>query len=344
MKIFIKNKNLITNYIRLYTDEIYSLNEIKNFNDEKILIIGNFDNLHLGHFSIINEAIKFSKIHNKQILLYSIINHNKKIGLPLSTISEKIAYFKSFDIDYLYLEELKDIEDMSATDFFNDILIKKLNISDIFCGFNFSFGKNREGNVSLIRNLSKKYNINVNVIDPIVFKEEDNSFIFLKTNNLIEYIEMGYRPISSTYIKENILKKNIEIINKLLATRYKIIGEIKKGKQLGRLIGFPTANLETIDKSYPKNGVYGVKVKIENYDKIFYGVTNIGNNPTIENQYKTIETNIFDFSDNIYGSIIELEFITYIRNEIKFNNLDELKEQIKKDVLYFKEYIRNNNV
>lgn len=342
MNIYINNENKINMFLKLNREnKIFKISEYESLNsDNPIMIIGNFDTIHYGHLTIIKKAVDLAKKLNKKTILYTMINHTKKYLNPISTIDEKLTFFENLGVDSIILEDFLDIKNIEAEIFIEEYLIKKYNISHLFCGFNFEFGKNKKGNVNYLRNYLGNYNIKIDISSPVLFKYENDKFDLIQTYELLKYQEMGYRTLSSTYIKEALQVLDITKINDLLAKPYTIIGKVVKGKQIGRLIGFRTANLLPDEKIYPKNGVYGVRVKIEGYEKSFYGVTNIGNNPTINNSSITIETNIFDFQDDIYDKIIYIELLEYIRSEKKFENITKLQEQIKCDTMYFKDIIK----
>lgn len=346
MNIFIDNKDIIDTYTKFdKTCKIYKINEFIKFKDVlPIMVIGHFDSIHMGHLNIIKEAIKKAREDNTELVMYTMINHTKKIDNPITTIAEKLTFFKNLGFNHIILEDFKNIINIEAIDFINDVLVKKFKISHLFCGFNFGFGKNRGGNVNLLRHELKKYGVNVTVSLPFVFKMDNKQFKFKTTDKLLEAEENGYSILSTSYIKKTLKVNDIETTNKLLAKPYVIIGKVIHGKQLGRTIGFPTANLKYEKKVYPRFGVYGVRVRIEDYDKSFYGVMNIGNNPTISNDYISIETNIFDFNEDIYGKIIYIEVLKFIRGEVKFANFSELKEQINNDVNTFKKIINNGEI
>ena len=145
--------------------------------------------------------------------------------------------------------------------------------------------------------------------------------------------------ISSTRVRNYIKEGNFEKVRKLLGHNFIILGEVIYGKQLGRVIGFPTANLRFENKIYPEFGVYGVKICIQDDEKVYNGVMNIGRNPTVDTGVLSVETNIFDFNEDIYGKVIFIEILENIRHEKKFESVDELKEQISKDVNYWKNKI-----
>jgi riboflavin kinase/FMN adenylyltransferase len=156
---------------------------------------------------------------------------------------------------------------------------------------------------------------------------------------IIEPIKIKGRRVSSSYIRELIKEGKVCEIKSFLGRNYSLEGEVIHARKIGRTIGFPTANLKSDDKLIiPKNGIYAVKVYVEN--KIYYGATNIGYNPTVNGRTLSIETNIIDFDEDIYGEIIKIEFLDRIRDEKKFNSIDELKSQLRKDVNFvYKKYV-----
>jgi len=222
-------------------------------------------------------------------------------------------------IDYLYLEQFEKVRNYTPKEFVEKVLVDTLNAKEVYCGFNFTFGKEKSGDVSTLEKLLKEKNIKLNVQEPV---RDENKEI-----------------ISSTRVRNYIKEGNFEKVRELLGHNFIILGEVVYGKQLGRVLGFPTANLRFENKIYPEFGVYGVKVHIEDDEKIYNGVMNIGRNPTVDIGVLSVETNIFDFSKDIYGKIILIEVLENIRSEKKFNSVDELKEQIGNDVDYWKNKI-----
>ena len=277
---------------------------------KKVVILGNFDGLHIGHQKLIKEAIHYAKEHNFECIIYtfSTLPNNKKY---IMTTEEKLEALKSTGVDDVYIDNFFNIKNYTANEFVNEILINKLNAEVVFCGYNFTFAINKSGDVNLLKKLIKTYVVNEIKID-------------------------NYK-ISSSIIREYILRGEIEKANKLLNRNFEISGYIIHGKKIGRTIGFPTANIKPNSlKIMPPLGVYGVKVKIEGFDSEFVGIMNIGKNPTVNNDgYINIETNIFNFNQDIYGKKIKIFVYKLIRLEKKFESLNELAKQIKSDVSYW---------
>ena len=217
------------------------------------------------------------------------------------TSEEKIKILKSMGVDYVINIPFDEyMTKISGYDFVKDILLDKLNVKNVIVGHDFTFARNKEGNVKLLQELSKQYGFSLEIVNSI---------------------KLGDVRISSTYIN------------------YKLSGEVIHSKKLGRTIGFPTANI-SINKNMiiPKVGIYATKVYVNG--KIYYGATNIGYNPTVNGDNLSIETNILNFDEDIYGKVITIEFLERIRDEKKFNGIEELKSQLQKDTNYVcKKYI-----
>lgn len=278
---------------------------------ERVVILGNFDGVHIGHQNLIKEAIKYANSHNLESVVYtfSTLPSNKKY---LMTVDEKISAIKDLGVDRVYVEDFFDVKNYTPQEFVKEILKGKLNAIKVFCGYNYTFGNNKSGNVNLLSEL----------IDTTVINE-------IKVN--------GIRTSSST-IREYIENGNLELANKLLGKPFQICGEVIHGKKLGRVLGFPTANIRpnALKINIPL-GVYGVKLKIEGYDKIYTAIMNIGRTPTITNNNQVIsETNILDFNEDIYGKKITVYLYKMIREEKKFENIEKLKEQMTKDKQYWR--------
>lgn len=299
---------------------IKSINEIENIN-RSVVTIGNFDGLHKGHTALIKKAVEYSKLNNIKSVVFTFKNHpanyfNFRAIKNIITNEEKINRLKAMGIDYIINIPFDDyMTKISADDFIKNILIKKLNVKKIIIGHDFSFARNKEGNASLLQVYSEKYKFDLEVVNPI------------KIN--------GVR-VSSTYIRELINEGNIDKVKYYLGYNYEIEGKVKQSKQLGRTIGFPTANIDVDEEMIiPKRGIYATRVHIEG--DLYFGATNIGYNPTVNGQDLSIETNILDFDEDIYGKVIKLEFLERIRDEKKFSSLTELKNQLQKDTTYIHE-------
>jgi riboflavin kinase/FMN adenylyltransferase len=300
--------------VRLYNN-ISEIVDLKN----TILTIGTFDGVHLGHQKIIKKLVELKKKHGGETLLFTFDPHPRKILFPeqhdlklITTTQEKCDLLNQFGIDNVLVFPFDlAFSKMNADEYVSEIIAKKLNTKIIVIGYDHRFGSNREGDINSLKRVSSDYNFDIEEISA----EEINQL-----------------NISSTRIRKAIELGNIEEANNYLGYSFFITGEVVKGKQLGRTIGYPTANINIndLDKIRPKNGVYAVNVIIEN--TTYKGMLNIGYNPTTDNNAsQKIEVHIFNFNNDIYGQFIKIEFIQHLRNEIKFNNLDELKVQLAND-------------
>lgn len=302
---------------------IKSLDEVINV-ENTVVTIGNFDGIHKGHIKLIKEAVKEAKIKNYKSVVFTFKNHPMRYFRSDSikhiiTNEEKVKIFEDLGVDIVFMIPFDEyMTKISATDFVKTILHEKLKCKMVIVGHDFTFARNKEGNASLLESLGKNYNMKVKVIEPIKIKG---------------------RRVSSSYIRNLINDGNVSEIKNFLGRNYFLEGEVIHARKIGRTIGFPTANLKAEDKLIiPKNGIYAVKVYVKN--KVYYGATNIGYNPTVNGKVLSIETNIIDFDEEIYGEIIRVEFLDRIRDEKKFNSLDELKSQLRKDVNFvYKKYV-----
>ena len=289
------------------------INTLKN----SVVSIGMFDGVHLGHASVINRVIAIAKEKNIKSIIITFSNSpvsyfsKDNIDLQITTSKEKIELFRKTQLDYLFVIEFNDyIANLIPSTFMNDILISLFKVSYMVFGYDNHFGKNREG----------------------TFKYITENFKDIKAE-LIIASKKDRITISSTRIKEEIVNGNIINANKLLGHPYKISGKVVKGMQLGRKLGFPTANItyDNNEKILPKNGVYYTVTIIQ--EKKYISITNIGIKPSVqESNCISIETHILDFNQSIYGQNITIVFIDRIRNEIKFNHINDLIDQITKDV------------
>lgn len=305
---------------------IKSINNIDNI-EKSVITIGNFDGLHKGHQVLIKEAVQFANKRNIKSVVFTFENHpanyfGRKYIKSIITNNEKINRIRSLGVDILVIIPFDGyMTKISPIEFVKDILIDKLGARKIIVGHDFTFARRKEGNTKLLKELSSKYRFELKIVNPI------------KINNI---------RVSSTYIRQLVAEGSVDKVNKYLGYNCEIKGTVIKCKQLGRTIGFPTANIEVNDDLLiPKNGIYATKVYVD--DNVYYGATNIGYNPTVNGDKLSIETNILEFDEDIYGQVIKIEFLERIRDEKKFNSLDELKAQIKKDTDYvYKNYVCKN--
>ncbi len=295
---------------------------IGNYSSKKksIITIGTFDGIHIGHQEIIKSLIKESISKNALSLILTFFPHprmvlNKDFSIKLiDTLKEKEKMFEKLGLNTLIIQPFtKNFANISSHDFTKEILVKKLNVKKIILGYDHRFGKNRESSVEDLIQLGLTYNFEVEVISA------------KKINSI---------NISSTKIRKAIELGDFKKANLYLGRHFEINGKVVKGKGIGKKIGFPTANI-LIEENYkliPNKGVYLIKAKIKN--KTYYGMMNIGNRPTLNGKDETLEINIFKFNENIYGKRLTIFFLEKIRNEIKFDSIEKLGNQLLKDKDY----------
>ena len=303
----------------------------KNFNIGKkfhnsIILIGNFDGLHLGHQKLfkIAKTFKFKRKIKIGVITFDPIpkmyfNKNLK-NYRISSFNQKINILKNYQIDFLINKKFnKNFSRTKYLNFIRNILYKKIKPRYIFVSNNFRFGNKREGDVNALKSFENKYNYKV--INPAPLQKKS-------------------KIISSTLIRENLKKGNIKIVNSYLNRSWSIEGNVITGKKLGRKIGFPTCNIDIKNYVIAKPGVYSVKVQIGKNKKMFKGIANLGYRPTFRGKKILLEVNIFDFSKNIYFKKLKVDFIRFIRGERKFKNINALKKQIDKDILVSKKELK----
>ncbi len=284
-----------------------------------IVTIGTFDGVHLGHQKIIKRLLEIKQQQGGQTLLFTFSPHPRKVLFPnqkdlklINTTDEKCELLKHFGVDNVLVYPFtKEFAKTPANFYVSNIIAKGLNTKTLVIGYDHKFGSNREGTIDTLKQLSLQHNFNV---------EE------------IPVHEINDLNVSSTRIRKAIEEGDITTANQFLGYSFFITGVVVKGKQLGRTIGYPTANISINDenKLIPKIGVYAVKVILNTI--VYNGMVNIGTNPTTNNDTTIkIEVNIFNFNDTIYDNPIKLQFVKRIRNEQKFANLDELKTALAND-------------
>ena len=295
----------------------------KNFSISKkyknsILLIGNFDGLHIGHQKLFNFAKKYKKKYKIKIGVLTFdpmpkMFFNKKLkNFKISNLNQKINSFEKFKIDFVIIKKFdKKFSKMNYTKFIDNILSKKLKPKYIFVSNNFRFGNKREGNVNKLKFFEKKYNFKI--INPKPLKKKT-------------------KIISSTLIRKLISNGKINIVNKYLDRNWSIDGKVNVGRKMGRKIGFPTCNIKLNDYVIAKPGVYAVNILINKNKKLLRGIANLGYRPTFNQKEILLEVHIFNFSKNLYNKHLTIEFIDFIRKEKKFKNINQLKKQINLDI------------
>ncbi len=279
---------------------------------------GTFDGVHRGHQHVLNQVIDIAKAKQLPSILItfhphprSVINPNDETISLLSSIQEKAAEVLKMGIDYvLVLPFTTEISNLSPDQFVKQILVDSLNIKTMVVGYDHRFGKHRSGGYKELLELSKQYHFDVHEIPAH---------------------EIDEIAISSTRIRKALLVGDLKRANDLLGYHYQLSGIVVLGNQLGRTIGFPTANLEIDDihKLIPQNGVYAGYTEIDAQKHRF--MLNIGVRPTVDGTKKTIEAHILDFDGDLYGKALKLHIVEYLREEKRFSGLDALKSQLKLD-------------
>ncbi len=296
----------------------YTNFNIKKLHKGSIILIGNFDGLHLGHQKLFQLAQSYKKKYNLKI---GVVNFdpmpkmffNKKLkNFRLSNIDQKIKLLSSLKVDFVITKKFdKKFSKTKALNFISQILNKKLSSKFIFVSNNFRFGNKREGNVNLLKKYEQLFNYKVVKPEPLLKRK---------------------KIVSSSLIRNLLEKGLLDRANNLLKRYWTIQGVVKKGRQVGKKIGFPTCNIDIGDYVLAKPGVYAVKVLRKNSKKYLKGIANLGYRPTFNQKKILLEVHLFNFSGNLYNKLLSVEFLKFIRKEKKFNNVNQLRVQIKKDL------------
>lgn len=295
---------------------ITDLNKITSPFSNSIITLGNFDGLHLGHQALIKMIIDRAKETGAKSLVVTFRPHPLKILAPdkcpplISIYEEKIRLFEKLGIDVLVkIPFTLDFSSMTPKDFVKEILCNLLGAKEIFVGSNYRFGKGREGNIRMLKELGEE----------LGFKVRE-----------VEQVSLNGEVISSTKIRNLLKDGDVEHAARLLGRDYAITGVVIKGDGRGKGLGFPTANIASKHAIIPSDGVYAVRLFAR--DKYYDGVANIGLRPTFEKKELAIEVHIFDFNEDLYGEEISVFFIKKIREEKRFESIDALIKQINSDI------------
>ena len=302
--------------------KVYKNFKINNSYKNSIILIGNFDGLHSGHQKLFKQAEKFKKKLNLKLGVITFdpipkMFFDKKIkNYRLSNFDQKVSYFEKFNVDFLINKNFnKTFSKITYKKFIENILYKSLKIKYIFVSNNFRFGYKREGNVKLLKKFQKKYQYKLINPKPLIIKN---------------------KVISSTLIRKLLQNGELSSANKILKRNWSIEGTVEKGRMMGKKIGFPTCNINIKNYIIAKLGVYAVKVNVKKNRKIYGGIANLGYRPTFNQKKLLLEVNLFNFSGNLYNKKLSVEFLKFIRGEKKFKGVDDLRNQINKDLLIAK--------
>lgn len=299
--------------------EVFNGLEQRYMMESPVLTIGTFDGVHVGHQKILKKIKEIAQLKNGETVLFTFFPHPRTILFPehhnlklIQTQEEKLAKLKRIGIDNVIVYPFsKEFSRTPATAFVRDFLVNKIQVDTIVIGYDHQFGKNREGSLEHLRELSPVYGFQVVEI-PAEEIDDVN--------------------VSSTKIRNALDAGDIATANQFLGEPFQLSGTVVRGKGIGNTIGYPTANIELGDslKIVPANGVYAVRCIVEGVLRA--GMMNIGVRPTVDNDdNRTIEVHILDFSGNLYGKTILLEVIQFLRKEIRFNAVEQLTNQLKED-------------
>ena len=299
------------------------MKQYKNFDisrdhKESIILIGNFDGVHVGHqklFKLANDYKKKFKL-NIGVLTFEpmpkMFFNNDIKNFRISSINQKNMILKKLGVDFIITQKFdKKFSKIKSNFFIKNILSKKLEAKYIFVSNNFKFGNKREGNVNQLIKNEKIYDYKIIKPQPLILNQ---------------------KVISSTYIRSLLEKGNLKKTSKLLNRNWSIEGTVQKGRQQGKKIGFPTCNIDIKDYIIAMPGVYAVKVKQKNSRKTLKAIANLGYRPTFNQKKILLEVHIFNFSGNLYNKYLLVEFTKFIRKEKKFNNVNQLRKQIESDL------------
>ena len=298
--------------------KLYQNFDINKKHKGSIILIGNFDGVHLGHQKLFKLAQSYKKKYKSNI---GVINFdpmpkmffNKSIkNFRLSSIEQKINLLSNLGVDFIITKKFdKFFSKTKSIDFIKVILSQKLKAKFLFVSNNFRFGNKREGNVNLLIKNEKIYNYKVVKPKPLIINK---------------------KVISSSLIRKLLENGFLEKANKILDRKWSVEGIVQKGRQVGKKIGFPTCNIDIKDYVLAKPGVYAARVLRKNSSKYIKGIANLGYRPTFNQKKILLEVHLFNFSGNLYNKYLSVEFLKFIRKEKKFRNINQLKTQIKIDL------------
>jgi len=305
-----------------------TFHDISSFktNEKTFVTIGTFDGVHFGHKEIINKLVDDAKLAGKKSVLLTFFPHPRMVLQKdttialINTIKERTALLEKTGLDYLIIHPFSiAFSRLTALDFVRDLLVAQLNISKLIIGYDHHFGKNREGNIEQLTEYSHTYGFSV--------KE-------------IPAQDIDDVSVSSTKIRRALAAGNLKTANRYLGSPFMLSGKVVNGKKLGGQIGFPTANIDILEdyKLIPKTGVYIVQSRIDN--KTIFGMMNIGNRPTVSGTHQTIEVHFFDFNNDLYDTFLTIELLFFLRDEHKFDTIESLILQLKKDEQTARDYLK----
>ena len=292
-----------------------------------VVALGNFDGVHVGHQILFKKAAEIASDKKGTSIAFTFEPHPLKVIAPekvpplLTHFHKKMELIEACNIDSVICADFtRQFADQRPRDFSENILKGKIGAKEVVVGFDYAFGRGREGTIPYLKKMGEEFGFVVHVVDPF---------------------QLDGLTVSSSHVRELIEAGNMESARKFLGRHYSIVGPVISGHKTGQAIGFPTANIDTSKVQIPGTGVYAVRMIYQNNS--FGAVANIGFNPTFHRDRLSVEVHIFDFNQVIYGKEVEVEFISRIRSEIEFKSKDELVVQIKKDIEEAKVLLEGTN-
>ena len=302
--------------------KLYNNFNIQDNHKKSIILIGNFDGLHLGHQKLFSLARKYKKKFSLKVGVLTfepmpkMYFNNEIKNFRISNQKQKMKFLNKLNVDFIIIKKFdKKFSKTKSIDFIKKILSEKLNVKFVFVSNNFRFGNKREGDVKQLIQNEEKFNYKIVKPKPLLIKK---------------------KIVSSTLIRNYLQKGRLNEVNKLLNRKWSIEGKVQRGKQLGKKIGFPTANIDIKEYVLACPGVYAVRAKIIKSSKYLKGIANLGYRPTFNGKKILLEVHLFNFSRNLYNKYLTVDFLRFIRKEKKFKNVDQLRKQIKTDLLIAK--------
>lgn len=309
-------------------DVVESINDLTEFDRPSVVTLGNFDGVHLGHRELFRQTVQRARQFNARSVVYTFEPHPLKFLMPdrapllLNTSAEKERLIAASHVDLLIRESFtSELASMSADDFVRKVLVNHLKVRYLVVGYDYAFGRGREGDGNFLKEQGLKYGFGVDVLQPI------------GADGL---------PYSSTRIRKLIAAGEVRDVVELLGRHYTFEGRVVPGEQRGRELGFPTANLVTEKEQLPADGVYAVKVRYREQE--YGGVVNIGRRPTFGEGCATIEVHLLDFTGDIYEETLRLYFVERLRGEQSFSGPSELKMAIERDITLSRQLLESTRV
>lgn len=303
---------------------IHNISDLESLAGPLHLALGVFDGVHVGHQAVILNAVESARKTGGKVGVVTFEPHPVRVLAPdraprriLASIEHKANLLSEMGVDFLCVQEFTlDFAAREAREFVNDLVNYSDRLKSIAVGEDWIFGKARGGNVSKLKEWGMEMGFTVTAATPVMVAGE---------------------RVSSTRVRQAVRDGNLKAVHEMMGRPYDVVGTVVEGKQLARQLGFPTANVVVHNEQLPPDGVWALEVRYA--AKVYQGIGNLGRRPTVEHEgaRRLLEIHLFDFEGDLYGETLEAEFVSYIREEKKFNSVEELKSQIEKDVQQVKQ-------